>query len=273
MAPTLSSRPEKPDDADNPLRRVLMVPLAADYRAFEQRFGVRVSTGWGMTEIGFPVATADPPNAEACGRRSPAYEAKIVDADDYEVPDGEIGELVVRPRKPWTTMLGYFNNGEATARTWRNGWLHTADALRRDPDGNYYFVDRKADYLRTRGNNVSSVEVETEVRAHPEITDCACVAVPSDLSRLTGHTSRPAVMGDDDIKIVASRGQGSTLTEAQLLAYLVPRLPRYVIPRYIEFVDEFPRTPTGKIQKAVLRETVRETTGWDRVAAGVELPR
>ena len=170
-------------------------------------------------------------------------------------------------------MLGYFNNAEATAAKWQNGWLHTGDALRRDLEGNYYFVDRKSDYLRTRGNNVSSLEVEAEVRAHPDIADCACIAVPSDLARITGDTTRAAVMGDDDIKIVASRSPDSTLGEAELLSFLIPRLPRYMVPRYVEFVDDFPRTPTGKIQKSVLRQTALHAAGWDRVAAGIDVPK
>ena len=146
---------------------MLLMPLPAAYREFEQRFGVRTSTGWGMTEIGFPMAIIDPAVPGTCGVLSPLYEARIVDEDDFELPDGEVCELIIRTRVPWLMLRSYLGRAEATARAWRNGWFHTGDALRRDGAGNYFFVDRIADYLRTRGHNVSSLEVEAEVRTHP----------------------------------------------------------------------------------------------------------
>jgi acyl-coenzyme A synthetase/AMP-(fatty) acid ligase len=149
------------------------MPLPAGYREFERRFGVRTSTGWGMTEIGFPMAVADP-----------------------DVP-GTCGELIIRPHLPWLMLRSYLGRWEATARAWRNGWFHTGDGLRLDAAGNYFFVDRVADYLRTRGNNVSSLEVEAEVRTHPAVADCACIGVPAELE------------GDDDIKLVVIRAEGS----------------------------------------------------------------
>jgi len=229
------------------------MPLPAAYREFEARFGVRASTGWGMTEIGFPMATADPGAPGTCGVLSPLYEARIVDADDFELADGEVGELVIRSQLPWLMLRSYLGRPEATARAWRNGWFHTGDALRRDAAGNYFFVDRIADYLRTRGNNVSSLEVEAEVRLHPEVADCACIGVPGELE------------GDDDIKLVVIRAADSVLGAADLYAYLAPRMPRYLLPRYIQFVTELPRTPTGKVRKSELRAAAAAAAGvWDR---------
>jgi len=202
---------------------------------------VRVSTGWGMTEIGFPMATADPGAPGTCGVLSSLYEARIVDTDDFELPDGQVGELVIRSHLPWLMLRSYLGRPEATARAWRNGWFHTGDALRRDAAGNYFFVDRIADYLRTRGNNVSSLEVEAQVRLHPEVADCACIGVPGELE------------GDDDIKLVVIRAADSVLSPDDLYAYLMPRMPRYQLPRYIQFVTELPRTPTGKVRKSELR--------------------
>jgi crotonobetaine/carnitine-CoA ligase len=150
-------------------------------------------------------------------------------------------------------LRSYLGRWEATAKAWRNGWFHTGDALRRDAAGNYFFVDRVADYLRTRGNNVSSLEVEAEVRTHPAVADCACIAVPADIE------------GDDDIKLVVIRDEGAALTADELYAYLEPRMPRYQLPRYIQFADGLPRTPTGKVRKSELRAagTAAGTT-WDR---------
>jgi crotonobetaine/carnitine-CoA ligase len=271
VASFLHVQPERPDDADNPLRRVLMNPVIAEYRDFERRFGVVVSTGWGMTEIGFPMAGCDLPDFRSCGTLSPLYEARIVDDAGRDMADGEVGQLIIRPRRPWLLLREYLGKPEATANAWKDGWFHTGDALRREPDGNYYFVDRVADYLRVRGNNVSSVELENEVRTHPEVSDAAAIGVPAALRPET-EKSRAAT-SEDDIKLVVLRCEGSRLSEPELLSYLIPRLPRFMTPRYIEFVDDLPRTPTGKIQKKALRSEQISTATWDRVAHGVEVPR
>lgn len=250
MASTLMAMPEKDDDTDNPLRWVLMNPMPPDYRTFETRFGVRVSTGWGMTEIGFPVSTFTPPNHLTCGRLAPDYEARLVDEDDYDVPAGSAGEMVIRTREPWLLMESYLGRPTATVKAWRNGWLHTGDILRRDDDGYYYFVDRASDYIRTRGNNVSSLEVESEAHQHPAVASCACVGVASNLS----DVSAAQVATDQEIKLYVQLTDQATLTENELLHYLTERMPKYMVPKQIEFVPDMPRTPTGKIQKSRLRQ-------------------
>ena len=250
LASTLLAVPEQSDDSDNPLRWVLMNPMPHDYPRFESRFDVRVSTGWGMTEIGFPVSTSKPPNHLTCGQLAPGYEARLVDDDDYDVPEGSPGEMVVRTREPWLLMESYWGRPDATVEAWRNGWLHTGDVLRRDEDGYYYFVDRIADYIRTRGNNVSSLEVESEAAAHDEVVTSACVGVTSNLSA----DGVPTVATDQDIKLFVQLKAGSKLTESELLEYLADRMPQYMVPRYVEFVDSMPTTPTGKIRKSVLRQ-------------------
>jgi len=273
VASFLYVQPERPDDQDNPLKRVLMNPVLAEYRDFERRFGVVVSTGWGMTEIGFPMAGADLPNARTCGTLSPLYDARIVDDAGRDVAAGEVGQLVVRPLRPWLLLKEYLGQPEATAKSWRDGWFYTGDALRRESDGYYYFVDRVADYLRVRGNNVSSVELENEVRTHPGVADVAAVGVPASLRPDTAEGQARAATSEDEIKLVVQRRPDSGLTEAGLLDYLIPRLPRFMTPRFIEFVDDLPRTPTGKIQKKALRTDLLTPATWDRVAHGVEVPR
>jgi crotonobetaine/carnitine-CoA ligase len=274
VAGFLYMQPERPDDADNTLRRVLMNPVLAEYRAFERRFGVIVSTGWGMTEIGFPMATTDLPNAKTCGTISPLYEARIVDEAGLDMPDGEVGQLIIRPKRPWLLLKEYLGKPEATQAAWRDGWFYTGDALRRESDGHYYFVDRVADYMRVRGNNVSSVEVENEVRSHPDVADVAAVGVPASVAQALASAS-PARMAttEDEIKLVVLRRPGSCLTESGLLDYLIPRLPRFMTPRFIEFVDELPRTATGKIQKKSLRADLMSANTWDRVAHHIDVPR
>lgn len=270
VANFLFVQPERPDDADNPLRRVLMNPVLPEYREFQQRFGVVISTGWGMTEIGFPTAASDLPNARTCGRMSALYDARIVDDAGHDVQPGDVGQLVIRPKRPWLLAREYLNKPEANVKGWRDGWYQTGDALRCDAEGYYYFVDRVADYMRVRGNNVSSVEVETEVRAHPAIADVAAVGIEAPPAQ--GAAGLRATVSEDEIKLVVMLKEGAQLTERDLFDFLIARLPRFMMPRFIQFVADMPRTPTGKIQKKKLRADPITPTVWDRVAAGVEIP-
>ena len=138
-------------------------------------------------------------------------------------------------------MAGYWNHPEWTVSAWRNLWLHSGDMLMRDEAGNYWFVDRVKDAIRRRGENISSFEVERELDSHPDVLESAAVAVPSG-------------MGEDDIKAVVALKPGATLTAPDLYAYLIPRLPAYMVPRYIEILStDLPKTPTGKTVKATLR--------------------
>lgn len=271
IANFLFVQPEQPDDADNPLKRVLMNPVLPEYRAFQDRFGVTISTGWGMTEIGFPTAASDLPNSHTCGTMSSLYDARIVDDEGQDVPEGEVGQLIIRPKRPWLLLKEYLNKPEANAKCWRDGWYQSGDALRRDADGYYYFVDRVADYMRVRGNNVSSVEVENEVRAHPDIADVAAIGVQATLPE--DASGGRAAVSEDEIKLVVLLKVGAQLTERGLIDFLIPRLPRFMTPRFIEFVAELPRTPTGKIQKKLLRTDPMGVGVWDRAAEGVEIPR
>lgn len=257
MAEWLLARPPAPDDATGPLRRVSMVPLIPRIEEFKARFRVQVQTSYGLTEGGLPIGTAPftadvTENYQSCGRVSAAYEARVVDAHDYDVPDGEVGELVLRSKHPWGLMCGYFGQPEATAAAWRNGWLHTGDAFRRDRHGNYYFIDRMKDALRRRGENVSSFEVESQVNEHPDVLQSAVIGVPSGF-------------GDDEIKVYVIARPDATPDAAALLEELATRLPRFMVPRYLEFIDEFPRTEaTLRVQKAKLREQWRTPRTWDR---------
>ncbi|MBA0126786.1 AMP-binding protein [Haloechinothrix sp. YIM 98757] len=262
----LLNEPEKPDDSDNPLARVGMYPLIPQYREFERRFGVRVSAGFGNTEVGFVTATDNPVNHRTNGKPLPGYQVRIVNEHDEELPPDTLGEIVVRHDKPWRLNNGYLRKPEATAEAWRNGWFHTGDAGTFDEDDNLYFVDRFKDCLRHRGHNVSSVEVETEVVTHPDVVECACVGVPSD------YADESDALPDQDVKIFVVTKQDTQVTAKEIFDYLVPRLPKFMVPRYIELVDELPKTPTGKTRKVELRSNaVVGPTTWDRKAEGVTL--
>lgn len=251
----LQSLPPAPDDREHTLGKVVVIPLPPDLEALKARYGFKVATFFNMTEISVGITSNgfDLVNGTSCGRPRAGLAARIVDANDEPVPVGEVGELVLRADNAFEFNLGYWRNPEKTAEAWRNQWLHTGDAFRMDADGNYYFVDRLKDAIRRRGENISSFEVEREVEAHPSILEAAAVAVP-------------AAEGEDEVMVVATVRRGHELRPEALSGFLAPRLPAFMLPRFIRLLaEELPKTPTGKIRKAELRAA--GTAGaWDRMA-------
>lgn len=254
----LMQQPESPDDRDNPLVRVGMYPLIPEFKKFETRFGVRVSAGYGNTEVGWAVTTASPGNHKVNGRPAPGYQIRIANEHGEELPAQTVGEILVRHELPWRLNKGYLGMEEATAEAWRDGWFHTGDAGKFDTEGNLYFVDRVKDSLRRRGHNISSFEVEAEVLAHPNVAECACVGVPSEIAH-EGDTVK-----DDDVKVFVVLTPGATLRGKDLIEFLIPRAPQFMIPRYVEILPELPKTPTGKVRKADLRARPAGDTCFDR---------
>ena len=250
ILPLLMRVPQRPDDADNPLEVAEICPLTPNYRDFQERFGVRtIITGWGMTEAGQPIGTAEPVDGRSCGRPYPGTDVNLVDDDGSPVPDGSPGELLVRTT-PTRANGFYFGLPDATARAWRAGWMHTGDSFIRDTAGNYYFVDRKKDSLRRRGHNISSIEVEGELLAHPDVVECACVGVPWDFAAAADGIAN---LEDEEVKVYVRVSETSTTTAEDLIEFLRPRMPAYMLPRYVSFVRALPKTPTGKVIKAELK--------------------
>ncbi|MCZ4492727.1 MAG: putative crotonobetaine/carnitine-CoA ligase [Conexibacter sp.] len=256
MAGFLMATDPQPDDADTTLDKILLLPLPPYVNEFADRFGLRIHTIYNQTEISCPIASDGftVGHYTSCGRVRDGYECRVVDEDDYPVAVGEVGELVIRADRPWTMMSGYVGLPEKTVEAWRNQWMHTGDAFRVDAEGNYYFVDRFKDVIRRRGENISSVEVEEAVCDHPEIRECAAIPVPSEWT-------------EEEVKVVVVRATGSTLTGQELVDFLLPRVPRFMVPRYVEFVGELPKTPTQKIRKAELRALGITDDTWDREAS------
>lgn len=241
MANFLARQEPKPNDIDNPMERMLVVPLINDVDDFRRRFGVRVCTCYGSTEVNVPlISNYEVTEPGIAGRPVSGFDIRIVDEHDGDVPVGGVGELVVRSSEPWILATEYHRNPEASLRLFRNLWLHTGDAFRKDANENYFFVDRIKDYIRRRGENISSFEVEREVNAHPAVLECAAVAVKS-------------ASTEDDLKVVVVLKQGATLEPEALREFLRPRLPRFMVPDVVEVIAELPKTPTGKIQKHLLR--------------------
>lgn len=256
MANFLGRQAVAEDEADNPMRSMVSVPLPEDVEVFERRFGLEVVAVYGSTEMGIPMKTPRYRiDSLSCGRPFPEYEARVVDNDDNEVPIGEVGEIVLRPLEPWISFVGYFGKPEATVAVWQNLWFHSGDFGRRDKAGNYYFVDRKKDSIRRRGENISSVEVEAYVFRHDAVFECAAIPVPSE-------------WGEDEVKVCIVLKPGQSLGEEELIEALIEeRMPRFMIPRFIGFFDELPKGPTGKIQKDALRTHAITDPGWDRTRA------
>src|SRR5690606_20270193 len=170
MLPFLMAQPPSPQDHMHSLKTVLVAPADATAAAFSERFGVPVYGVYNMTELSIPLICGPVIDRNGLwGWPRAGVEARIVDAHDFPVPDGQVGELVLRHDMPWAVSHGYLGNPEATARTWRNGWFHTGDLFRQDPDGSYIYVDRVKDAVRRRGENISSFEVESEILKFPAV--------------------------------------------------------------------------------------------------------
>ena len=261
MVGFLLAQPPSAADRTHSLKKALLAPLDANGVKFAERFGVTTYTLFNMSELSVPLfSDPNPDQPGLCGKPRPGVELRIVDEHDMEVPDGAVGELVVRMEQPWTMTHGYLGDAEATARAWRNGWFHTGDLFRRDERGNYFFVDRLKDVVRRRGENISSFEVESALMLHPDVAEAAVVAVRDQI-------------GEEEVLAVVTPVEGRTLDPAELLKFLQPRLPHFMLPRFVRILDRMPKTPTHKIEKHVLRaEGVTEQT-WDREAAGLRVRR
>lgn len=244
MAQFLHGQPATADDTKHSVKRMSMVPLVDDLEGFKHRFGVEVITCYGSTETGLPlISDFDVSDPTVAGRPRDGYELRLVDEDDEEVPVGEVGELCLRHREPWTTMMEYSGKPEATAHAFRNQWLHSGDALRVDADGAFHFVDRIGDTLRRRGENISSFEVEREVYAHDAVLECAAIGIPSEYT-------------EEDLALIVVPKTGTEIDAEELRGFLAARAPKFMVPDLIDIRTAMPKTPTGKIQKAILRTEV-----------------
>lgn len=261
----LLNAPPRDDDRDNPARVWGPVPLPPElHETFKARFGIEhLWFTYGQTEALMITCTDTrrPYKPGSAGWARDGVELAVVDDDDNLLPPGVPGELVARPMKPDTLMSGYWNNPEASLRVFRNLWYHTGDVARIDEDGEVFFLDRKADYLRVRGENVSSFEVEATVASHPEVAEVAAYAISAGAGV------------EDDVMIQVRRSEGAAVTEYELMEFCIEHLPYFAVPRFLEFVDDFPRTPTNRVQKYQLRERGVGPATFDRVASGLKVKR
>ena len=269
MMPVLAKNDPSPSDADNPVRLFYGSPAFSPrfLADFEQRFGTDIIVGFGMTETCYGtierIRGARRPNSSGLPRQhpDPAFEntIRIVDDAGAPVPNGTPGEITI---KNPATMPGYWRNPEQTNLSLRDGWLFTGDLGWLDDDNYLYFVDRKKDVIRRRGENISSQEVEDVIKRHDRVLDCAIIAVPSEL-------------GEDEVKAYITPRPGAAVEPADVIHWCADHLAYFKVPRYIEIRDELPRTPSLRVRKDVLRQERDDLTAgcFDREAAGIRIRR
>jgi crotonobetaine/carnitine-CoA ligase len=258
----LHKQPDRPDDADNPIRIAFGAPCPVEiWEPFERRFGVSLVEVYGMTEA--PMITEnrlDERVVGTAGRASMTYEVRIVDEDDQEVPPGTPGEIVARPKQAGALFSGYYRRDEDTVETWRNLWFHTGDRGLLDERGYLTFIDRMKDCIRRRGENISSWEVESTINAHEAVLECAAYGVASELS-------------EADVMVAVVLQPGASLAPEALLDYCTGKMAHFAIPRYVRFMDALPRNHAERVQKTELRADGVTADTWDREAHGYKVSR
>jgi crotonobetaine/carnitine-CoA ligase len=265
MGKAILAQPESEDDADpGTIRTAHWLPFAEeDQLEFERRFHIPTwGEGFGQTEC-TPIChthVTGPRNRRSCGLPAEWLELAIMDDDGRILPSGNVGEIVIRPKVPNSMYQGYWRNPEATVQNMQHYWHHTGDYGRQDDDGFVFFVDRKKQAIRRRGENISSIEVEAAIRRHPAIRDVAVHAVPSSMS-------------EDDVKAVIVLADGADIQPAELFGFFRDSLPYFAVPRYVERRTQLPVNVLGRVMKHVLREEGVTPGTWDMEALGFVIGR
>ena len=256
IARLLMDRPPRPDDGAHALRSVVMGPVIPDVDAFRERFGIGVMTVYGSSEIAYPLVSrhVDGTNRHLAGKLRPGYAARVVDAALHDVPDGSVGELLIRPPTASQASPGYLGQPELTRQAWAGGYFRTGDAFVRHPDGWFEFVDRMRDTIRRFGENISSAFLESVIMREDGILECAAVGVPS------------AAAGEE-IHLAVVPAAGVTLHPEVFSARLRAVLPRHMVPAHVSIWDRLPKTPNGKIRKVDLRRAGVPAGAWSARAS------
>jgi len=268
MGSFLMNAPELPSDGENTLRKALIVPMAPNiWQPFEKGFKLQlIESGLGMSECLLIMNQHDCPAdtpTYALGKPPGDIDIQLCDDDGKEVTPGDPGEICIRPKQPHIIFSGYFDNPEATAASFRDDWFLSGDMARQDPQtGIYYFTDRKKDAVRFAGRNISTLEVESVVRGHPDIADVAAYGIPSE-----------ELDSEDELKLSVVLKPGRKATATQICQFINDNAPYFFVPRFIDFVDALPYTPTQKVQKFQLRKQGNSQDTWDLKRSGFVVQR
>jgi crotonobetaine/carnitine-CoA ligase len=262
MIPILHKQPAQRDDRNNPLRIALSAAAPKTiWTEFERRFNVKIVELYSQTEGGFMINTdaKQAGKVGSMGKPSATFDMKVVDNHDNELPPGKVGELIYKPAGG-APLTEYYKNPGATAEKTKGGWIHSGDLAYQDEDGYFFFVDRKSDFMRRRGENISSFEVEKIINGHPKVLESAAYAIPSEL-------------GEDEVMVAVVLRPGEQLDPQELMQYCETHMAYFMIPRYVRFVDAFPKTGTERTMKYQLKDDGVTPETWDRDAAGYEIKR
>jgi crotonobetaine/carnitine-CoA ligase len=283
MIPWLMNAEPSPSDRLNTLNKVHMQPLPQYHHEVAKRFGFDfVTCGFGQTESGngfigliqelepgdgtpaerykghsvseirsiaekysFPVRSGTEALEKGyMGKPTIMLEATILNEHDEECAPREFGELAFRPKFPYLLLDEYFGKPDATVKVFKNCWFHTGDGCYKDDEGNFYFVDRMGGYIRTRGENISSYQIEDIINNHPGVDVCAALPIPAEEGE------------EDDIVVYLVPKEDGRLAESDLREWIRREMPKFMWPKHIRFTDELPRTPTNKVEKYKLRERI-----------------
>ena len=262
MLTMLMKQPERQDDPDNPARATFGGAAPREiWRDIEKRFNITLIEGYGLTESG-GICLCNPPDnikVGSIGKPTRFADITVWDDNNREIPIGQSGEIMVKEKIPYSMFLGYYKQPDKTAEAWDGEWFHTGDRGYQDENGYFYFIDRIKDCIRCRGENISSFDIEKIVNSHPKVLESAAVAVPAEL-------------GEDDIKIYVVLRPGEAPDPKKLIAFCEERMGYFMVPRYVEFLEEFPKTPTERTQKFELRKR-GIGDAWDRNRAGYKLKK
>jgi crotonobetaine/carnitine-CoA ligase len=257
VTPWVWSRPPKEDDGDNPIKTMVAGNVPTEiYYDFEKRFQLKIQTIYSLTEAVFAIMGP----REGTQPRKPGgigvpmdhpnslikNEVKIVDDSSTEVPRGKQGEIVI---KNPATMIGYIKDPERTDETKRDGWIHTGDIGYQDEDGYFFFVGRKKEVIRRRGELISPTEIESVINSHPSVQESAVLGVPSSLGS-----------GEEEVKAYVRLKSDEAVAPQELLIWCKGRLADFKVPRFVEFRTDFPRSAIGRIQKNLLKVEKQDLT-------------
>jgi crotonobetaine/carnitine-CoA ligase len=251
----LLKQPETPSDRDHLVRLAWGIPLPDWAASFSDRFGVALTTGYGLTEAGvlvYPPADAPLP-AGAAGKPVYPYELRIVNEALRPVPPGKTGEILITAHEASVMSDGYYGMPEETAARFRGGWVHTGDLGSLDEDGFFYFKGRKKDALRRRGENISAFEIEETLDTFPAVLESAVCGVDSELT-------------EQEVMAFIVPRPGHQIDPRALIAFCDERMAAYMVPRYIQIMASLPKTPTEKIAKSELMAIGITASTWDREA-------
>jgi crotonobetaine/carnitine-CoA ligase len=246
----LLNLPEKPDDAKNPFRLAVALLPPEQHLRFEERFNLTAIPSYSLTEdILSVLGPLDKARRKlgSCGLpiAPEVHKVHIEDEDGALCRPGQLGEIV---KQSPVVMKGYYKNSEATAAVLKSGWLYTGDLGYLDEDGFLYFVDRKKDMVKRGDENISSEEVEQVLNSHPLIAESAVVGVPDPIRQ-------------EEVKayiVLKPSATPENLPPEEIWNFCKKHLAAFKLPRYLEYRDELPKTPSSKIQKSILRSEARD---------------